>query len=159
MDGSSRGPVDDGRIASDVIAPGGYVRSCKAQEATDTSGATWTSTWYMEYTGTSMATPNAAGTAALIREYITEIAQRPEPQGALVKGVDDPWSRDVGSRDIPNNDEGWGRIDLKGTLAPNNGRGIWVDDRSIFVINWQFKELLVQRNNAGSTVQGSGCMV
>ena len=62
MDGSSRGPVDDGRIKPDILAPGGYVRSCKAQEATDTGGATWTSTWYMEYTGTSMATPNAAGT-------------------------------------------------------------------------------------------------
>lgn len=131
MDGSSRGPVDDGRIKPDVIAPGGYVRSCKAQEATDTGGATWTSTWYMEYTGTSMATPNAAGTAALIREYITEVAQRPEPQGALVKALMILGARDVGVRDIPNNDEGWGRIDLKGTLAPNNGRGIWVDDRSI----------------------------
>ncbi|MEC8789493.1 MAG: S8 family serine peptidase [Candidatus Thermoplasmatota archaeon] len=131
MDGSSRGPVDDGRIKPDVIAPGGYVRSCKAQEATDTGSSTWTSTWYMEYTGTSMATPNAAGTAALIREYITEVAQRPEPQGALVKALMILGARDVGVRDIPNNDEGWGRIDLKGTLAPNNGRGIWVDDRSI----------------------------
>ena len=130
MDGSSRGPVDDGRIKPDVLAPGGYVRSCKAQEATDTGGATWTSNWYMEYTGTSMATPNAAGTAALIREYITEVSQRPEPQGALVKALMILGARDVGNRDIPNMDEGWGRIDLKGTLAPNNGRGIWVDDRS-----------------------------
>jgi uncharacterized membrane protein len=78
-----------------------------------------------------MATPNAAGTAALIREYITEVAQRPEPQGALVKALMILGARDVGSRDIPNMDEGWGRIDLKGTLAPNNGRGIWVDDRSV----------------------------
>ena len=131
MDGSSRGPVDDGRIKPDILAPGGFVRSCKAQEATDTSGATWTSTWYLEYTGTSMATPNAAGTAALIREYITEVAQRPEPQGALVKALMILGARDLGTRDIPNMDEGWGRIDLKGTLAPNNGRGIWVDDRSI----------------------------
>ena len=38
MDGSSRGPVDDGRIKPDVIAPGGYVRSCKAQEATIQAG-------------------------------------------------------------------------------------------------------------------------
>lgn len=131
MDGSSRGPVDDGRIKPDLVAPGGYVRSCKAQEATDTGSASWSSNWYMEYTGTSMATPNAAGTAALIREYITEIAQRPEPQGALVKALMILGARDIGSRDIPNMNEGWGRIDLKGTLAPNNGRGIWVDDRSV----------------------------
>ena len=131
MDGSSRGPVDDGRIKPDILAPGGYVRSCRAQEATDTGGSTWANSWYLEYTGTSMATPNAAGTAALIREYITEVAQRPQPQGALVKALMILGARDVGSRDIPNMDEGWGRIDLKGTLAPNNGRGIWVDDRSV----------------------------
>ena len=131
MDGSSRGPVDDGRIKPDILAPGGYVRSCKAQEATDTGGSTWSNNWYLEYTGTSMATPNAAGTAALIREYITEVAQRPEPQGALVKALMILGAQDIGSRDVPNMDEGWGRIDLKSTLAPNNGRGIWVDDRSV----------------------------
>lgn len=131
MSGSSRGPVDDGRIKPDILAPGGYVRSCRAQEATDTGGASWTSTWYLEYTGTSMATPNAAGMSALIRQYITEVAGRPEPQGALVKALMILGARDVGSRDIPNMNEGWGRIDLKNTLAPTNGRGIWVDDRSV----------------------------
>ncbi|RZD39720.1 MAG: hypothetical protein CXT71_03125 [Methanobacteriota archaeon] len=131
MSGSSRGPVDDGRIKPDILAPGGYVRSCRSQEATDTGGASWTSTWYLEYTGTSMATPNAAGMSALIRQYITEVAGRPEPQGALVKALMILGARDVGSRDIPNMNEGWGRIDLKNTLAPTNGRGIWVDDRSV----------------------------
>ena len=149
MDGSSRGPVDDGRIKPDLIAPGGYVRSCKAQEATDTGGATWTSSWYMEYTGTSMATPNAAGTAALIREYITEVSQRPEPQGALVKALMILGARDVGNRDIPNMDEGWGRIDLKGTLAPNNGRGIWVDDRSILSATGNSKSYSFNVTTAG----------
>ena len=149
MDGSSRGPVDDGRIKPDVIAPGGYVRSCKAQEATDTGGATWTSNWYMEYTGTSMATPNAAGTAALIREYITEIAQRPEPQGALVKALMILGAKDVGVRDIPNNDEGWGRVDLKNTLAPTNGRGIWVDDRSMLSATGNSKSYSFNVTTAG----------
>ena len=36
MSGSSRGPTEDGRIKPDLVAPGGYVRSCRAQEATDT---------------------------------------------------------------------------------------------------------------------------
>ena len=130
MSGSSRGPTDDGRIKPDILAPGGYVRSCKAQEAQDTSGNTWSSQWYVEYTGTSMATPNAAGAAAMVREYLTEISQRQQPQGALVKALLILGAEDTGTRDIPNNDEGWGRLNLRNTLAPNAGRGIWVDDRS-----------------------------
>lgn len=130
MSGSSRGPTDDGRIKPDVVAPGGYVRSCRAQEAMDTGGATWSNNYYLEYTGTSMATPNAAGVSALIREYLVEIAGRPEPQGALVKALLVLGAEDIGARDIPNDDEGWGRINVKNTLAPSGGRGIWVDDRS-----------------------------
>ncbi len=131
MGGSSRGPTEDGRIKPDLVAPGGYVRSCRAQEATDTGSATWSNTYYLEYTGTSMATPNAAGAAVMIREYLEEVAQRPSPQGALVKALLVLGAQDMGSRDIPNNDEGWGRVNLRNTLAPPNGQGIWVDDRSV----------------------------
>jgi len=131
MTGSSRGPTDDGRIKPDVLAPGGYVRSCKAQEATDTESSTWSNSNYLEYTGTSMATPNAAGAALMVREYLEEIAQRPSPQGALVKALLILGAQDIGTRDIPNDDEGWGRIDLRNTLAPPSGQGIWVDDRSV----------------------------
>ena len=131
MSGSSRGPTEDGRIKPDLVAPGGYVRSCKAQEATDTGSATWSNTYYLEYTGTSMATPNAAGAAVMVREYLEEIAQRPSPQGALVKALLVLGAQDIGSRDIPNQDEGWGRINLRNSLAPSGGQGIWVDDRSV----------------------------
>ena len=131
MSGSSRGPTDDGRIKPDLIAPGGYVRSCRAQEATDTGSSTWSNTYYLEYTGTSMATPNAAGAATMIREYLEEIAQRPSPQGALVKALMVLGATDLGSRDIPNNNEGWGKVNLRQTLAPTSGQGIWVDDRSV----------------------------
>ena len=131
MSGSSRGPTDDGRIKPDLVAPGGYVRSCRAQEATETGGSTWSNTYYLEYTGTSMATPNAAGAALMIREYLEEIAQRPSPQGALVKAIMVLGAQDIGSRDIPNQDEGWGRVNLRNSLAPASGQGIWVDDRSV----------------------------
>mgnify|MGYP006138182173 FL=1 len=131
MSGSSRGPTDDGRIKPDILAPGGYVRSCRAQEATDTGGSTWSNTYYLEYTGTSMAAPNAAGAAVMIREYLEEIAQRPSPQGALVKALLILGAQDIGTRNIPNDDEGWGRVDLRNTLAPVSGQGIWVDDRSV----------------------------
>lgn len=130
MSGSSRGPTDDDRIKPDILAPGGYVRSCKSQEANDDGGSTWDNQYYMEYTGTSMATPNAAGAAALVREYLTEVAQRGSPQGALMKAMLILGAQDIGTRDIPNNNEGWGRINLQNTIAPTGGRGIWVDDRS-----------------------------
>ena len=153
MSGSSRGPTDDGRIKPDIIAPGGYVRSCRAQEAQDIGGSSWQSTWYLEYTGTSMATPNAAGAATLIREYLIEIAQRPSPQGALVKALLVLGATDINTRDIPNNNEGWGRVNLKETLAPSQGRGIWVDDRSVLTNSGASKSYVFNVTYANSQLK------
>ena len=127
---SARGPTDDGRLKPDVSAPGSWVRSCRSQDASDISTSTWSSQWYMEYSGTSMAAPNAAGASALIREYLTEVAQRPEPQGALVKSLLILGAEDMDSRDIPNNDEGWGRVNLARSLTTIGDTGVWVDDRN-----------------------------
>ena len=151
MSGSSRGPTDDGRIKPDILAPGGYVRSCRAQEATDTSGSTWSNNYYLEYTGTSMAAPNAAGAAVMVREYLEEIALRPSPQGALVKALLILGAQDIGTRDIPNDNEGWGRINLRNTLAPESGQGIWVDDRSVLSASGNFKtySFNISQGNAG----------
>jgi len=126
---SSRGPTDDGRIKPDIVAAGDYVRSCKAQEASEAPD-NLNNQWYVEYSGTSMATPAAAGASAIVRQYLMEIAERPEPQGALVKAMLILGAEDMGDRDIPNNDEGWGRINLVNTLIPDSDVGIFVDDRS-----------------------------
>ncbi len=126
---SSRGPTDDGRIKPDLVAPGDYVRSCKAQEASDAQGS-WDNTWYLEYSGTSMATPAAAGASALVREYLTEVIGRQAPQGALVKGLLILGAKDMGTRDIPNEDEGWGRLNLVDSLIADGEVAIFVDDRS-----------------------------
>ena len=129
-DASSRGPTDDGRIKPDISAPGSWVRSCRSQDASDIGGSTWTSQWYLEYSGTSMAAPNAAGAAVLIREYLMEVAGRPSPQGALIKGMLILGAEDMGSRDIPNMNEGWGRVNLANSLIPGTDSGVWVDDRN-----------------------------
>ena len=133
MQGSvTRAPTEDGRIKPDPHRPqAAMFARAVPQEATDVGSSTWSNSYYLEYTGTSMATPNAAGMALMIREYLEEIAQRPSPQGALVKALLVLGAEDIGSRNIPNDDEGWGRINLRNTLAPNTGQGIWVDDRSI----------------------------
>jgi len=126
---SSRGPTDDGRIKPDLVAPGDYVRSCKSQEA-DSAQGSWSNNWYLEYSGTSMATPAAAGAAVLVREYLMEVIGRQDPQGALIKGLLILGAQDMGTRDIPNDDEGWGRVNLVESLIPDSDVGIFVDDRS-----------------------------
>jgi subtilisin family serine protease len=65
---SSRGPTNDGRPKPDVVAPGVRIISCRAA-GTDIRQPGWDtyiSTFYIECTGTSMATPHVAGTVALM---------------------------------------------------------------------------------------------
>ncbi len=165
-DSSSRGPTDDGRIKPDVVAPGTWVRSCKAQEMTDSSSASWedSSGWYIEFSGTSMAAPHAAGLSAILRQYLMDEGGRPSPQGSLIKAMMILGAVDIGTRDIPNNVEGWGRVNLKETLDPGDGRTVWVDDRtSLSSGQWQdypiqvdiqnraFKAVLTWSDYRGST--------
>jgi len=64
---SSRGPTGDGRIKPDVCGPGDPVESTRA------SGEAGLATCSVaSMSGTSMATPALAGTAALLRQYLTE---------------------------------------------------------------------------------------
>ena len=72
-----------------------------------------------------MATPATAGASVLVREYLMEIAERPAPQGSLVKAMLVLGAIDMGTRDIPNGDEGWGRINLVNTLIPDEDIGIF----------------------------------
>ena len=69
-------------------------------------------TYYLEYTGTSMATPNAAGGAhdSGIPRGNRSTTLAP---GALVKALMEAGAQDIGTRDIPNDDEGWGRESSK----------------------------------------------
>lgn len=62
---SSRGPTLDGRVKPDVVFPGVGIVSCRAR---GTSMGTPVDDRYTAASGTSMATPHASGTAALLLE-------------------------------------------------------------------------------------------
>lgn len=62
---SGNGPTIDGRLKPDIVAPGYSVYSAKARSENSNTASCDTVTKM----GTSMATPVAAGNAALIREY------------------------------------------------------------------------------------------
>ncbi len=76
-------------------------------------------TSYMYLSGTSMATPIAAGACALVRQFLVD-RRGHLPSAALVKAMIVNGARDMGSG-VPNHRQGWGRIDLVQTLAPATG--------------------------------------
>ncbi len=84
---------------------------------------------YIYLSGTSMACPHAAGTSALVRQYLQEVRGHVEPSSALVKAILLAGAQDMAPGQYgegatqemaarPNNVEGWGRIDLQKSLAP-----------------------------------------
>jgi len=63
---SSKGPTYDGRFKPDLVFPGDGLMSANAAGTGKTSCST------IQMTGTSMATPGAAGTALLLRQYFID---------------------------------------------------------------------------------------
>lgn len=91
--------------------------------------------------GTSMATPLAAGGAALVREWLTRVKGLETPSAALMKALLINGAADMGAgqygtgpqREIPsgpNSVSGWGRVDLIGALMPAAPRQIWFADNN-----------------------------
>ncbi len=121
---SSRGPTDDGRTKPDLIAPGTFILSTRSSMiATNNSGwrAFPPSRQYFYMGGTSMATPLAAGAAALVREYLRKKRKKGAPSAALVKAT-----LIAGAHRLPapapagtvsDNDQGYGRVDLDAVLT------------------------------------------
>ena len=118
---SSRGPTDDGRLKPDISAPGTFILSAKSRSTSDDGWGAYDS----EYTymgGTSMATPLTAGATALILEHLNTNMGIVNPSSALVRAIfvagADEMAGQYGDvtngagESTPNNNEGWGRVDL-----------------------------------------------
>jgi subtilisin family serine protease len=146
---SSRGPTDDGRIKPDLVAPGTFIASTRTSIA---EGIGWANLSdvdlaqpgdaldqaYVMNGGTSMATPLAAGAAALTRQWLVEKRGLSSPSGALMKAVLINGAVDISPGQYaspqeipdqrPNNVSGWGRLDLAASLNPPSPRQVWLKD-------------------------------
>jgi len=138
---SSRGPTDDGRMKPDVVAPGTDVISARSRAVGAGSG------WgihpngnYNFNGGTSMSTPLVAGAASLVRQYFQQYRNHPSPSAALIKGTMMHGARSLfpgqyGTNSFleipdrqPNSVEGWGQVDLEGTLFPDQANWFFIDE-------------------------------
>ncbi len=142
---SSHGPTDDGRRKPDITIPGENINSAANDGSSGSYNCSSTS-----MSGTSMATPGAAGCAVLIRDYFAQgfyplgIADEGfalDPSAALVKaiminsGVNMTGSNTAdsgeGHADIPSHGQGWGRITLDSALYfQNDTRMLFIDDNT-----------------------------
>lgn len=123
---SSRGPAADGRLKPTLSAPGGESPTfiVSAKNNTGNPPSPTCNVQGNPFQGTSMATPAVAGMALNVRQYFTEgyyplgtWGGIPHlPTGALVKAVLVNSTVDMAAANIPNNDEGWGRMLMDNTL-------------------------------------------
>ncbi|MBI5096296.1 MAG: S8 family serine peptidase [Nitrospirae bacterium] len=118
---SSWGPMDDGRIKPDVVAPGDEVGgdgAIRSTIPTDTYGL---------MIGTSMAAPAVSGSAALIVEDYRRSNGGTDPLPSTVKTLIVPGAQDLGNTG-PDFSYGYGRIDVKNAIDLLESGGIAEDE-------------------------------
>ncbi len=125
---SSKGPTDDNRIKPDVVAPGTYIISTRSTMPNATYSWGIVNDYYAYASGTSMATPLTAGTAALVRQYYVE-NESILPSAALLKAT---LINGAVNMSLPSSDQGWGRVDIEKSLFPASPRTMrYHDDISL----------------------------
>ncbi|MDA0524479.1 S8 family serine peptidase [Methanococcoides alaskense] len=121
---SSKGPTDDGRIKPDIVAPGTYIISTRSSMPSASYSLGVVNAYYANNSGTSMATPLTAGTAALVRQYYVD-NESIYPTAALLKAT---LINGAANTTQSTNSQGWGRMDVEKSLFPTSPQKVQFHD-------------------------------
>ena len=115
---SSWGPTDDGRIKPDLVGDGVNVLSTTSTSDSD----------YLVESGTSMASPNVAGSLLLLQEYYNSLSNGLFMRAATLKGLAIHTADEAGAYPGPDYRFGWGLLNtqkaaivVKDAVSSNNG--------------------------------------
>ncbi len=97
---STWGPTDDGRVKPDLVANGIQLYSSVASS----------NTAYSSYSGTSMSSPNLAGSLNLLVQYYKDTHGGDTPLSATMKALMVHTADEAGSGDGPDYRFGWGLL-------------------------------------------------
>ncbi len=120
---SSWGPTDDGRIKPDLLGVGVNVIST----ASSTSSA------YGSLSGTSMSSPNVAGSVLLLQEYYGQLNPGKLMRAAMLKGLVIHTADEAGKAPGPDYQAGWGLLNMEraAQLLRNTDRSGVLDERTL----------------------------
>lgn len=129
---SSRGPAVDGRIVPTIAAPGEGIASTRNDNGGSCSSSiAGTNNLYAFCSGTSMAAPHAAGAVVLLTDWWRDFNAGANPSPAMAKALLVNGAVDMGTPDIPNPNEGWGRINVTNVITPAAPAEYW-DQTTLF---------------------------
>ena len=141
---SSRGPAVDGRVGPTIAAPGESIASTKriAGASSCATSIAGTGNRYALCSGTSMAAPHVSGAVVQLTDWWRTLNAGATPSPAMLKALLVNGAVDMGTADIPNANEGWGRV-----LTPSSmGEGVlreYRDQSTVFNATGELQEITV----------------
>ena len=122
-DFSNWGPTDDGRIKPDIVGVGVSVLSSSSEN--DSA--------YVNYSGTSMSSPNVAGTVLLLQELFSQRNNGRFMRASTLKGLVLHTADEAGTSPGPDYRFGWGLLNAEraGRAILNTDQNYLIDERTL----------------------------